>query len=92
MEKNNSVAVFCGSKSGKNPLFIDHATQLGILLAKKNINIIYGGGSVGIMGAVANAAMQNKGVEFSINVVPVQTKDLRWDIDFNFANVTKSRF
>jgi hypothetical protein len=68
MQKNNSVAVFCGSKSGKNPLFIDHATQLGILLAKKNINIIYGGGSVGIMGAVANAAMQNKGVV--IGVIP----------------------
>lgn len=68
MQKIKSVAVFCGSKSGKNPLFIDHATQLGILLAKKNINIIYGGGSVGIMGAVANAAMQNKGVV--IGVIP----------------------
>jgi TonB-linked SusC/RagA family outer membrane protein len=31
-------------------------------------------------------AMQNKGIEFSVNVVPVQTKDLRWDIDFNLAN------
>jgi len=31
-------------------------------------------------------AMENKGVEFSINVVPVQTKDFRWDVDFNFAN------
>lgn len=61
MQKINSVAVFCGSKSGKNPLFITHATQLGALLAKENINIVYGGGSVGIMGAVANAAMQNAG-------------------------------
>jgi TonB-linked SusC/RagA family outer membrane protein len=31
-------------------------------------------------------AMENKGIEFSINIVPVQTKDLRWDVDFNFAN------
>ena len=31
-------------------------------------------------------AMQNKGLEVSINIVPVQTKDLRWDVDFNFAN------
>ena len=31
-------------------------------------------------------AMQNKGIEVSINIVPVQTKDLRWDVDFNFAN------
>ena len=31
-------------------------------------------------------AMQNKGLELSINIVPVQTKDFRWDVDFNFAN------
>jgi len=31
-------------------------------------------------------AMENKGLEVSINIVPVQTKDLRWDVDFNFAN------
>jgi uncharacterized protein (TIGR00730 family) len=61
MKKINSVAIFCGSKSGKNPLFIEHTSQLGVLLAQHNITIIYGGGSVGIMGAVANAAMQNSG-------------------------------
>ena len=61
MQKINSIAVFCGSKSGKNPLFIEHATQLGVLLAQKKIKIVYGGGSVGIMGAIANAAMQNNG-------------------------------
>ena len=31
-------------------------------------------------------AMQNKGIELSVNIVPVQTKDFRWDVDFNFAN------
>ncbi len=61
MQKIQSVAVFCGSKSGKSPLYIEHATQLGILLAKENIKLIYGGGSVGIMGAIADAIMHHGG-------------------------------
>ena len=57
----NSLAVFCGSKNGNNPVYIQHAADLGKLLAKKNITLIYGGGSKGIMGAIANAVMQNGG-------------------------------
>ncbi len=68
MQNIKSIAVFCGSKSGKNPLFIEQATQLGTLLAKRNIKLVYGGGSVGIMGAVANAVMQNNGEV--IGVIP----------------------
>ena len=49
-----SLAVFCGSKNGNNPLFVTHAKQLGHILAEKNITLIYGGGNKGIMGAVAN--------------------------------------
>jgi uncharacterized protein (TIGR00730 family) len=56
-----SLAVFCGSKSGNNKLFEIHAKQLGILLAKRDITLIYGGGNKGIMGAVANAVLQNNG-------------------------------
>jgi uncharacterized protein (TIGR00730 family) len=56
-----SIAVFCGSKSGNNPLFEEQATQLGYLLAKQNITLIYGGGNKGLMGAVANAVMENGG-------------------------------
>lgn len=61
MQNIQSVAVFCGSKSGKNPLFIEHATDLGKLLTNQKIKLIYGGGSVGIMGAIANSMMLNGG-------------------------------
>jgi hypothetical protein len=61
MQNIKSSAVFCGSKSGKNPLFIEHAAVLGKLLANQKIKVIYGGGSVGIMGAIANSMMQNGG-------------------------------
>lgn len=56
-----SLAVFCGSKSGNNPLFEEHATQLGYLLAEKEIALIYGGGNKGLMGAVANAVLEKNG-------------------------------
>lgn len=56
-----SLAVFCGSKTGNDPLFVKEATALGHLLAQKNITLIYGGGNKGIMGAVANAVLEKNG-------------------------------
>ena len=56
-----AIAVFCGSKSGINPSYELHATELGNILGKKEITLIYGGGNKGLMGAVANAAMSSGG-------------------------------
>ena len=61
--KITSLAVFCGSKNGNNPVYTEHAKELGKLLAKNNIAVIYGGGSTGIMGAVADAMMEGGGKE-----------------------------
>jgi len=57
----NSLAVFCGSKLGKNPNYESDAKALGKWMATHNITLIYGGGSVGIMGAIANSVMDNGG-------------------------------
>ncbi|MEO6820209.1 MAG: TIGR00730 family Rossman fold protein [Ginsengibacter sp.] len=56
-----SLAVFCGSKSGNNPLYSEHAQQLGAILAQRGISLIYGGGNKGIMGAVANGVLKANG-------------------------------
>ena len=56
-----SIAVFCGSNTGNTLMYAQHATELGHLLAEKNILLIYGGGSKGIMGAVANGVLEKKG-------------------------------
>lgn len=56
-----SIAVFCGSKTGKNPLFEEHTKQLGHILAENDITLIYGGGNKGLMAAVANAVLEKKG-------------------------------
>ena len=56
-----SIAVFCGSKNGAHPQYIQDAIQLGAGIARAKINIIYGGGNKGMMGAVANAALEANG-------------------------------
>jgi uncharacterized protein (TIGR00730 family) len=56
-----SVAVFCGSHYGNDPLYKQHTEQLGKLLAENNITIIYGGGGVGLMGTVADTALNAGG-------------------------------
>ncbi len=68
-----SLAVFCGSKSGNNPLFEKQAKVLGHLLAVKNITLIYGGGNKGIMGAVSNAVLEKAGKV--IGIIPAILKD-----------------
>src|SRR5215207_2768589 len=57
-----SLAIFCGSKTGANKLYMQQATELGELLAKHNIAIIYGGGKKGLMGCIADTALQFGGV------------------------------
>lgn len=56
-----SIAVFCGSKTGKNPAFAAQAIQLGALLAKQQVQLIYGGGSAGLMGLIADEVMKGGG-------------------------------
>ncbi len=63
-----SVAVFCASKIGNNPIYIQHAAEIGKLVAALNLKLIYGGGNVGLMGALANSALQNNGK--IIGVIP----------------------
>jgi uncharacterized protein (TIGR00730 family) len=63
-----SLAVFCGSKNGADKIYTTHAAQLGQLLAKHNITLIYGGGGKGIMKTVADHVMENGGTV--IGVIP----------------------
>jgi hypothetical protein len=62
MNSINKLAVFCGSKVGNNPLYVQHASELGTILAENKIELIYGGGKKGLMGAAADAAMGCSGI------------------------------
>lgn len=56
-----SLAVFCGSKKGILPEYTEAAERLGLILANENIELIYGGGNVGLMGVIADTVMQHGG-------------------------------
>ncbi|MGN6287577.1 MAG: TIGR00730 family Rossman fold protein [Afipia sp.] len=61
MSKINSVCVYCGSGPGTDPQFIEGATAFGKTLAENGVGLVYGGGSIGLMGAVAKATLDNGG-------------------------------
>jgi uncharacterized protein (TIGR00730 family) len=58
---SRNVCIFCGSNSGNDPGFIQEAKKLAQVLASQNYGIVYGGASVGIMGAVADAMLEAGG-------------------------------
>ncbi|MDH6353801.1 uncharacterized protein (TIGR00730 family) [Dysgonomonas sp. PH5-45] len=62
------IAVFCGSSSGDMPVYEEKAYELGRFLARNGIGLVYGGGKVGLMGAVANGALSVGGEV--IGVIP----------------------
>lgn len=55
------VTVFCGSSSGTDEIYKSQATLLGQTLAKQNIELVYGGANVGLMGSVADGVLSNGG-------------------------------
>jgi uncharacterized protein (TIGR00730 family) len=63
-----SVCVFCGSSTGHDPIYADAARATGTLLASHDIRLVYGGGSVGLMGVLADALLAAGGE--AIGVIP----------------------
>jgi uncharacterized protein (TIGR00730 family) len=61
MSKIQSVCVYCGSSPGKNPIYARSARQLGASIAAHGLRLTYGGGTKGIMGAVSEAVLENRG-------------------------------
>lgn len=55
------ICVFCGSSAGRGSAYLHAAEQLGLLMAQRGIGLVYGGASVGLMGAVANAVLAGRG-------------------------------
>jgi len=61
MNKIKTICVYCGSSAGTNPRFIEAASTFGKILAENGIRLVYGGGSNGLMGAVANGVLDHGG-------------------------------
>ncbi|QEY73847.1 TIGR00730 family Rossman fold protein [Pseudomonas denitrificans (nom. rej.)] len=68
-----SICVFCGASPGATPIYQEAAEALGRHLAENGIQLVYGGGAVGLMGMVANAALAAGGEV--IGIIPQSLKD-----------------
>lgn len=72
----NSICVFCGSSDGNDPEIITKAEELGKTLASENISLIYGGAKRGVMGKLANAALDANGKVIGIIPGFLETKEV----------------
>ena len=61
LHRMKRIAVYCGSSSGTNGIYVETAEMLGRILAEKNIQIVFGGGKVGLMGVLAYSAIEAGG-------------------------------
>lgn len=68
MEHIRSLCVLCGSREGTDPVYRQAAIQLGRLIAERNMRLVYGGGSIGMMGTIADAVLSAGGEV--VGVVP----------------------
>ena len=72
-----TICVFASSSSRINSEYATVASNLGLLLAKANIDVVYGGGGIGLMGKLADAVLENGGR--ITGVIPSFMKDEGWD-------------
>ena len=70
------ITVFCGSSFGVDPIYQEKATALGNALAKRNIELVYGGANVGLMGAVADGVLNEGGKVIGVLPLFLQSKEI----------------
>lgn len=57
MRDMKAICIYCGSSMGHDPIYADTARAIGTAIAQRGITLVYGGGRVGLMGAVADAVL-----------------------------------
>lgn len=70
------ICVFCASNSGNSPQYLETARKLGKFISDQNADLIYGGATVGLMGAVADGAMQAGGRVFGVLPKSLQGREI----------------
>jgi uncharacterized protein (TIGR00730 family) len=70
------VAIYCGSAAGNSPEYANGVKALAVYLAGQGIDIVYGGGNVGLMGVIANAALQAGGNVIGVIPAHLESKEI----------------
>ncbi len=76
MSEIRTVCVYCASSDHCRPIFLESAYSLGTILAKENVDIVYGGGSTGLMGRLADGAIAGNG--HVRGIIPTFMQNLEW--------------
>ncbi|HCB2208372.1 TPA: TIGR00730 family Rossman fold protein [Citrobacter farmeri] len=71
-----SIGIFCGSSEGHSPVYMQAARETGTFLAQAGLGIVYGGGRVGLMGAVADSALQYGGCVTGVMPVSLVEREI----------------
>ncbi len=74
-----SLCVFCGANAGARPVFADTARRMGEALARRGITLVFGGGRVGLMGAVSAGARGARGRVVGVIPAALQQKELAYE-------------
>jgi uncharacterized protein (TIGR00730 family) len=86
------ICVFCGSYSGTREIYGEQARALGRSMAERGIGLVYGGGGIGMMGAVADAVIEARGEVIGVIPYALATKErARRDIDMRVVNTMHER-
>jgi len=68
------ICIYCGSSTGNDPIYVEAAKHVGTYLAKQGIGVVYGGGRIGLMGAIADSTLAAGGEVFG--VIPHKLQEL----------------
>jgi hypothetical protein len=86
-----ALCIFAGSNAGSNPVYAETARALGAALARRGITLVFGGGRVGLMGAVSQAARAAGGKVIGVIPSALQRKELAYDgVDLTELIVVRS--
>ena len=78
-----SVCVYCGSSPGSDPIYVESAQTFGRILAKEKIQLVYGGGGIGLMGALAQSCLEAGGRVTGIIPDVLVARERALDLDHN---------
>lgn len=78
-KKLQSVGIFCGSRKGNASIYEQASIELGKIIAEKNIQLVYGGGGIGLMQSVADAVLQYNGIVIGVLPHFLDKKELGHD-------------
>ncbi len=85
MAEIKSVCVYCGSSPGSDPIYVESAQTFGRILAKEKIQLVYGGGGIGLMGALARSCLEAGGRVTGIIPDFLVGRERALDLDHNIV-------